>query len=209
MLPDRPTGLHATRAASWRHRHVRASMAFPLARQCEKQRLQMMKDLRIRAAVPTDAAAVGEVLERCGLPVDGVPRLLEHFHVAILDAQIIGCAAGERCGETVVIRSVAVLPETPRPGRGHPRGACRADARPRQRRAARGAAGFQLPQLLRALRLYAGAGGEAAARGHGIERIPPRRGHAAAMHVVRAELIPGKPLASRRARLSNRSVIIQ
>ncbi|MDK3023354.1 GNAT family N-acetyltransferase [Cupriavidus taiwanensis] len=71
----------------------------------------MMKDLRIRAAVPTDAPAVGEVLERCGLSVDGVPRLLEHFHVAILGAQIIGCAAGERCGETVVIRSVAVLPE--------------------------------------------------------------------------------------------------
>lgn len=70
-----------------------------------------MKDLRIRVAVPTDAAAVGEVLERCGLPVDGVPRLLEHFHVAILGAQIIGCAAGERCGDTVVIRSVAVLPE--------------------------------------------------------------------------------------------------
>ncbi|SPA28371.1 GNAT family N-acetyltransferase [Cupriavidus taiwanensis] len=71
----------------------------------------MMKDLRIRAAVPTDAPAVGEVLERCGLPLDGVPRLLEHFHVAVLGTQIIGCAAGERCGETVVIRSVAVLPE--------------------------------------------------------------------------------------------------
>ncbi|RDK06174.1 GNAT family N-acetyltransferase [Cupriavidus lacunae] len=71
----------------------------------------MIKDLRIRAAMPSDAPAVGEVLERCGLPVDDVPRLLEHFHVAVFGAQIIGCAAGERCGETVVIRSVAVLPE--------------------------------------------------------------------------------------------------
>ncbi|WP_439671181.1 N-acetylglutamate synthase or related acetyltransferase, GNAT family [Cupriavidus necator] len=71
----------------------------------------MIKDLRIRAAMPSDAPAVGSVLERCGLPVDDVARLLEHFHVALLGSQIIACAAGERFGETVVIRSVAVLPE--------------------------------------------------------------------------------------------------
>ncbi|WP_354685666.1 GNAT family N-acetyltransferase [Cupriavidus necator] len=71
----------------------------------------MMKDLRIRAAMPSDAPAVGAVLERCGLPTDDVFRVLEHFHVAILESQIVGCAAGEPFGQTVVIRSVAVLPE--------------------------------------------------------------------------------------------------
>jgi len=71
----------------------------------------MIRDLQIRAAVPSDAPAVGAVLERCGLPTDDVLRLLEHFHVAMLGAQVIGCGAGERFGETVVICSVAVLPE--------------------------------------------------------------------------------------------------
>lgn len=71
----------------------------------------MIKDLQIRAAQTSDAPAVGAVLERCGLPTDDVFRLLEHFHVAVLEKQIVGCGAGERFGETVVIRSVAVLPE--------------------------------------------------------------------------------------------------
>jgi amino-acid N-acetyltransferase len=71
----------------------------------------MIKDLRIRAALPPDAPAVGAVLERCSLPTDDVLRMLEHFHVAVHESQVVGCGAGERFGETVVIRSVAVLPE--------------------------------------------------------------------------------------------------
>ena len=71
----------------------------------------MIKDLRIRAALAPDAPAVGAVLERCGLPTDDVFRLLEHFHVAVHESQIVGCGAGERFDETVVVRSVGVLPE--------------------------------------------------------------------------------------------------
>lgn len=70
----------------------------------------MTYDLRIRAARSSDGPAIGAVLERCGLPSDDVMRLVEDFHVALMDEQLVGCAGAERFGETVVIRSVAVLP---------------------------------------------------------------------------------------------------
>ncbi len=70
----------------------------------------MTYDLRIRAARPSDGPAIAAVLERCGLPTDDVIRLVEHFHVAVMDEQLVGCAGAERIGEIAVIRSVAVLP---------------------------------------------------------------------------------------------------
>lgn len=70
----------------------------------------MTYDLRIRAARPSDGPAIGAVLERCGLPCDEVMRLVEDFHVAWMDEQVVGCAGAERFGETAVIHSVAVLP---------------------------------------------------------------------------------------------------
>jgi amino-acid N-acetyltransferase len=30
--------------------------------------------------------AIGAVLERCGLPVDDLPRLVGNFHVAVLES---------------------------------------------------------------------------------------------------------------------------
>jgi len=62
-------------------------------------------------AQPSDAPAIGAVLERCGLPVDDLARLVGEFHVAILDGQLVGCACAERFGDTAIIRSVAVLRE--------------------------------------------------------------------------------------------------
>jgi len=70
----------------------------------------MLRDLRIRLAQPGDVSAVGAVLEQCGLAADDIARLIEHFHVASLDGVVVGCAAGERFGATVVVRSVAVAP---------------------------------------------------------------------------------------------------
>ncbi|KAI3592289.1 GNAT family N-acetyltransferase [Cupriavidus sp. CER94] len=71
----------------------------------------MIKDLRIRMAQPSDALAIGTVLERCGLPIDDLPRLVGEFHVAVLEAQLVGCACAELFGDTAIIRSVAVLHE--------------------------------------------------------------------------------------------------
>jgi len=71
----------------------------------------MIKDMRVRMAQPSDAPAIGAVLERCGLPVDDLARLVGEFHVAILDGQLVGCACAERFGDTAIIRSVAVLRE--------------------------------------------------------------------------------------------------
>ncbi|ABF07082.1 amino-acid N-acetyltransferase [Cupriavidus metallidurans] len=71
----------------------------------------MIRDLRIRAAQPADAAAIGAVLERCGLPVDDLARLVGEFHVAVLESQIVGCACAELFGDSAIVRSVAVLRE--------------------------------------------------------------------------------------------------
>ncbi|AZG12744.1 MULTISPECIES: GNAT family N-acetyltransferase [Cupriavidus] len=71
----------------------------------------MIKDLRIRMAQPSDAPAIGAVLERCGLPVDDLPRLVGEFHVAVMDSQLVGCACAELFGDTAIVRSVAVLRE--------------------------------------------------------------------------------------------------
>ncbi|RZT38661.1 GNAT family N-acetyltransferase [Cupriavidus agavae] len=71
----------------------------------------MIRDLRIRLAQPADVSAIGAVLERCGLPVDDLPRLACEFHVAVLESQLIGCACAQLFGDTAIIRSVAVLRE--------------------------------------------------------------------------------------------------
>lgn len=71
----------------------------------------MIKDMRIRMAQPTDAPAIGAVLERCGLPVDDLARLVGEFHVAIIESQLVGCACAELFGDTAIVRSVAVLRE--------------------------------------------------------------------------------------------------
>ncbi|NUA31445.1 GNAT family N-acetyltransferase [Cupriavidus basilensis] len=70
----------------------------------------MTRDLRIRAAQPADWPAIAEVLEACGLASDDLDPSLALFHIAVLDGGIVGCAGAEGYGDTVVVRSVAVLP---------------------------------------------------------------------------------------------------
>ncbi|KJK25528.1 N-acetylglutamate synthase [Burkholderiaceae bacterium 16] len=70
----------------------------------------MTRDLRLRVAQPADWPAIAEVLETCGLASDDLDPSLALFHIALLDGVIVGCAAAEGYGETIVMRSVAVLP---------------------------------------------------------------------------------------------------
>ena len=69
----------------------------------------MTRDLRIRAAAAGEWPDIASVLQQCGLAIDAVEPGLNQFHVAILDGQLVGCAGGERYGETIVVTSVAVL----------------------------------------------------------------------------------------------------
>ncbi|MDF3839223.1 GNAT family N-acetyltransferase [Cupriavidus basilensis] len=70
----------------------------------------MTRDLRVRAAQPADWPAIAEVLELCGLAGDDLDASLAMFHIALLDGKTVGCAGAESYGETIVVRSVAVLP---------------------------------------------------------------------------------------------------
>ncbi|WP_020205248.1 MULTISPECIES: GNAT family N-acetyltransferase [Cupriavidus] len=70
----------------------------------------MTRDLRVRAAQPADWPAIAEILQSCGLASDDLDPSLASFHVALLDGLLVGCAGTEAYGDTVVVRSVAVLP---------------------------------------------------------------------------------------------------
>ncbi|MGO4332653.1 GNAT family N-acetyltransferase [Cupriavidus sp. 2TAF22] len=70
----------------------------------------MTRDLRVRAAQPADWPAIAEILESCGLASDDLDPSLALFHIGLLDGKIVGCAGTEGYDETVVVRSVAVLP---------------------------------------------------------------------------------------------------
>ncbi|WP_316157605.1 GNAT family N-acetyltransferase [Cupriavidus sp. BIC8F] len=71
----------------------------------------MARHLQFRAAQGTDWRAISQVLDSCGLPSDHVALSSRCFHIAVLDEAIVGCACAERHGQTVVVRSVAVLRE--------------------------------------------------------------------------------------------------
>lgn len=71
----------------------------------------MTRDLQLRGAQATDLHAIAALLERCGLHAADIEPLLPWFHVAAMDGRVVGCAGAERYGKSVVVRSVAVLPE--------------------------------------------------------------------------------------------------
>ncbi|CAN7340896.1 Amino-acid acetyltransferase [compost metagenome] len=66
--------------------------------------------LHLRLASLADLPQIAALLEQCRLTTDGVAEIIDSFHVAHSDSRIIGCAAAERHGESIVIRSVAVEP---------------------------------------------------------------------------------------------------
>ncbi|MBP0637962.1 GNAT family N-acetyltransferase [Cupriavidus sp. AcVe19-6a] len=71
----------------------------------------MQKDLRIRAANFADKQAVSDVFQNCGLPSSDVDHSTRLYHLAVHGDVVIGCACGEQYGRTIVVQSVAVLPE--------------------------------------------------------------------------------------------------
>ena len=63
---------------------------------------------RVRAAAPTDLAAVERLLTASGLPLDGVREALANFVVAELGTDVVGVAGLEVCCDNALLRSVAV-----------------------------------------------------------------------------------------------------
>ena len=65
----------------------------------------------VRAAAPTDLAAVEALLVTSGLPLDGVSEAFGTFVVAERGTDIVGVAGLEVCCDNALLRSVAVRPE--------------------------------------------------------------------------------------------------
>jgi amino-acid N-acetyltransferase len=66
---------------------------------------------RVRAAVPSDLAAVERLLTASGLPLDGVAEAFDTFVVAESGSELVGVAGLEVCCDNALLRSVAVRPE--------------------------------------------------------------------------------------------------
>lgn len=64
--------------------------------------------LDLRLARPGDWPAVRELLERAGLPLDGLDAGLRHFVVARDGGRLVGVAGLEHYGSSALLRSVAV-----------------------------------------------------------------------------------------------------
>lgn len=64
----------------------------------------------IRAATPSDAAAVRTLLADSKLPLDGVPDGLEHFLVAEREGAVVGAIGMELYGSAGLLRSAVVSP---------------------------------------------------------------------------------------------------
>ncbi len=70
----------------------------------------MLTGVVLRSASRSDWHHIAALLERCGLPTSDTSEIIEDFHVALYENLIIGCAAVERHGLSVLVRSVAVEP---------------------------------------------------------------------------------------------------
>lgn len=71
----------------------------------------MKSGVIVREAEAGERHAIAEILDCCGLPRDVTTESSCFFHVAVVDEQVVGCACAEQYGETIVVRSVGVLPE--------------------------------------------------------------------------------------------------
>ncbi len=72
----------------------------------------------IRAAVPTDFAAVATLLHTVALPSDDIAPVLDGFFVATSGNAVIGTIGMERYGNAALLRSVAVSPRARGTGLG-------------------------------------------------------------------------------------------
>lgn len=65
----------------------------------------MLTDVVLRSAFRSDWHHIAALLERCGLPTSNTFKIIEDFQVALYEGRIIGCAAAEHHGSSVLIRS--------------------------------------------------------------------------------------------------------
>ena len=70
----------------------------------------MLTHVYIRSASQVDMEKIAALLAQCGLATEDVAEILDTFQIALCDDRIVGCAAAERHGQSIVIRSVAVEP---------------------------------------------------------------------------------------------------
>ncbi|WP_369804616.1 GNAT family N-acetyltransferase [Cupriavidus sp. YR651] len=87
-----------------------APQAFLAAKDAHRSHILMLTNVVLRSAFRSDWHHVAALLEQCGLPTSDTSEIIEDFHVALYENRIIGCAAAERHGSSVLIRSVAVEP---------------------------------------------------------------------------------------------------
>lgn len=66
--------------------------------------------VQLRAATPSDLAAVRALLTAAALPLDGVPPDLAHFLVAERAGHVVGAIGLEDYGDTALLRSAVVDP---------------------------------------------------------------------------------------------------
>jgi amino-acid N-acetyltransferase len=70
-----------------------------------------MKDIKYSYATQTDLSAIEALLTNCHLPTDGIERLTDNCLVAKLGSKIVGTVALEPCGQSALLRSLAVAPD--------------------------------------------------------------------------------------------------
>jgi amino-acid N-acetyltransferase len=79
-------------------------------RSASRSHFIMSTDVHLRPASHSDWHQVVALLERCRLPAADVVTIIENFELARCDDRIVGCAAAEQHGESILVRSVAVEP---------------------------------------------------------------------------------------------------
>jgi len=71
----------------------------------------MLTNVRLRSASQSDWPQISALLVQCRLRTEDLFASVESFQVALSDGRIVGCAAAEQHGTSIVIRSVAVDPD--------------------------------------------------------------------------------------------------
>src|SRR6266498_1117512 len=74
-----------------------------------------MKDIKYSSATDGDLPAIEALLTDCHLPTHGIELLTDNCLVAKLRSKIVGTVALEACGQSALLRSLAVAPDC----RGH------------------------------------------------------------------------------------------
>ncbi|MDW3686737.1 GNAT family N-acetyltransferase [Cupriavidus sp. CV2] len=70
----------------------------------------MLTHVYLRPASQADTGNIAALLTQCGLATENLEEILDSFQIALCDDRLVGCAAAECHGQSIVIRSVAVEP---------------------------------------------------------------------------------------------------